>query len=141
VQLDYAILADAVSTRPDGKFDVSGAGWDTIHAAAVPATHARLALVVRLLISRTEAEHPHSLTVVIQGPDGEEISRAIGKGGALSEEERALISPTRRASVSLILNFDSLVFPVYGDYQIVIQWDGNEARPPLQLAVAPPPQP
>jgi hypothetical protein len=141
VQLDYAILADAVTARADGKFDVSGAGWDTIHAGAVPATHPRLSLVVRLLISRTEAEHPHTLTVIVQGPDGEEISRAVGTGGALSEEERSRISPTRRASVSLILNFDGLVFPTYGDYQIVIQWDGNEARPPLQLAVAPPPQP
>ncbi len=64
MQLDYAILADGVSTRPDGKFDISGAGWDTIHADAVPATHARLTLVVRLLISRAEAEHPHSLIVV-----------------------------------------------------------------------------
>jgi hypothetical protein len=141
VQLDYAILADGVATRQDGKFDISGAGWDTIHAAVVPATHARLTLVVRLLISRPEAEHPHSLTVIVQGPDGQEISRAVGKGAALSEQERARISLTRRASISLVLNFDGLVFPTYGDYQIVIQWDGNEARPPLQLAVAPLPQP
>jgi len=131
----------AASTRPDGKFDITGAGWDTIHAAAVPATHPRMALVVRLLISRAEAEHPHSLTVIVQGPDGQEISRAVGKGGALSEEERSRISITRRASISLVLNFDGLVFPTYGDYQVVIQWDGNEARPPLALAVAPIPQP
>jgi hypothetical protein len=140
VLLDYVILADGVVSRPDGKFDISGAGWDTIYAGAVPATHARLTLVVRLLISRAEAEHPHGLTVIIQGPDGQEIARAVGQGEALPEQERALISVTRRASINLVLNFDGLVFPAYGDYQIVIQWDGNEARPPLRLAVAPTPQ-
>lgn len=139
--LDYAILADGVASRPDGKLDISGAGLDTIHAAGVPATHARLTLVMRLLISRAEAEHAHSVTVIIQGPDGQEISRAVGQGDALPEEDRAQISLTRRASVNLVLNFDGLLFPVYGDYQIVIQWDGNEARPPLQLSVAPMPQP
>ena len=63
-----------------------------------------------------------------RAPDGEEISRAVGQGGALSEEERSRISLTRRASISLILNFDGLVFPTYGDYQIVIQWDTRCAR-------------
>ena len=141
MQLDYAILADGVSTRQDGKFDILGVGWDTIYAASVPAQHARLVLAVRLLISRTEAEHPHSISVIIQGPDGDEISRATGRGDALSEEERSRISLTRKANITIVLNFEGLVFPTFGDYQIDIQWDGNEARPPIQLALAPIPQP
>jgi hypothetical protein len=137
MDLDFAILADDVTPRQDGKLDLSGAGWDTIFASSVPARHARLVLAVRLLISRTEAEHPHTLEVIIQGADGDEISRAVGQCAALSEEERQQIAVTRRAGVSLVLNFENLVFPTFGDYQIVIQWDGNEARPPLQLILSP----
>ena len=141
MQLDFAMLADGVTPRQDGKFDIFGAGWDTIFAGSVPARHARLVLAVRLLISRTEAEHPHTLSVIIQGADGGEIARAVGQCAALPPEQRQQISLTRRAGVSLVMNFDDLVFPEFGAYQVVIQWDGNEARPPLQLILAQAAQP
>ena len=54
----------------------------------------------------------------------------------MAEEQRQLIAATRRVGISLVLNFEKLVFPAFGDYQIVIQWDGNEIRPPLQLILA-----
>lgn len=136
MDLDFAILADGVTARPDGKLDLYGAGWDTIFAASVPARHARLVLAVRMLISRTEAEHPHTLEVIIQGADGAEISRAVGRCAAVSEQARRQLPATRRTGVSLVMNFDNLVFPAFGSYQVVIQWDGNEARPPLALVVS-----
>ena len=36
----------------------------------------------------------------------------------------------------MVLNFENLAFPEFGDYQVVILWDGDEARPPLPLTVA-----
>lgn len=144
MDLDFAMLADGVIPRPDGKFDIYGAGWDTIFANAVPAMHARLVLAVRLLISRTEAEHPHRLDVIIQGADGAEVGRATGRMLPLSTEAREQILAGKQAGVGMVLTFEQLVFPTFGNYQVVIQWDGNEARPPLQLLVSrpqTPPQP
>jgi hypothetical protein len=113
---------------------------DTIFATDVPAMHPRLLLAVRLLISRTEAEHSHRLEVIIQEADGDEIARALGPLDALAEEVRNQIPPGRQAGLGMVLNFENLVFPSYGNYQVVIQWDGSEARPPLRLIVSPTPE-
>jgi hypothetical protein len=141
VDLDFAMLADGVTPRPDGKLDIYGAGWDTVFASAVPATHARMILAVRLLLSRAETEHPHRLEVVIQGADGAEIARAVGPLDPLPDEVRRQIPAGRKAGLGMVLNFENLTFPEYGDYQIVVLWDGNEPRPPLRLIVAEPPSP
>jgi hypothetical protein len=50
VDLDFAVLADGVVARPDGKLDILGAGFDTIWASTVPAQHQRLVLAVRVLV-------------------------------------------------------------------------------------------
>ncbi len=141
MDLDFAVLADGVSPRPDGKLDLYGAGFDTIFAASIPAQHARLFLVVRVLVSRHEAEHPHRLDIVLQAADGEELARAQGELGALEEEQRSQIPAGRQAGLAMVLAFENLVFPNYETYQLAIHWDGNEARAPIRLFVAPPPQP
>jgi uncharacterized protein DUF6941 len=141
VDLDFAMLADGVTPRQDGKLDIYGAGWDTIFAPNVPAMHPRLILAVRLLISRTEAEHPHRLEVIIQEADGVEVGRALGPLDPLPEAVREQIPAGRQAGLGMVLNFENLVFPSFGSYHIVIQWDGNEARSPLRLIVSQPPEP
>ena len=75
MDLDFAVLADGVVARPDGKLDILGAGFDTIWAPTVPAQHARLVLAVRVLLTRHETEHPHRLDVVIQAADGADLAR------------------------------------------------------------------
>jgi hypothetical protein len=135
VDLDYAILADAVTPREDGKLDIEGAGFDTIGAAAVPARHARLALAVRVLLSRHETESPHWLGVVIQAADGAELARGRADFQPLPDDARAQIPAGTQVGIGMVLNFDNVVFPAYGNHQIVLQWDGNEPRPPLRLSV------
>jgi hypothetical protein len=139
MELDFALVADGVAPRPDGKLDIYGAGFDGILAQAVPAIHPRLVLAVRVLLSRHEAERGHDLDVILQAADGMELARAHGDLGPIDEEQRAQIPAGRKLGVGLILSFDNLVFPEYGTYQLVIQWDGNEARSPLQLSVMRPP--
>jgi hypothetical protein len=139
MELDFALLADGVAQRPDRKLDIYGAGFDAILAPDVPARHALLALAVRVLLSRHEAEHNHELDVILQTADGAELARAHGELPPIDEAMRAEIPAGRRLGVGLILTFDNLVFPEYGAYQIVLQWDGNEIRSPLQLSVIPPP--
>jgi hypothetical protein len=141
MDLDFAILADGVVLRPDGKMDIFGAAWDTIVASAVPAVHPQLTLAVRVLASRHEAEGPHDLTVVMQDADGAELARAHGEVGTLSPEQREAIPAGRQLGMGSVLNFQNVVFPRYGAYQLAILWDGNEARPALRVFVVPPPQP
>jgi hypothetical protein len=138
MDLDFAVLADGVTQRPDGKLDIYGAGFDTVHAPNVPALHPRLVLAIRLLLSRHEMEHEHRLDVILSGADGDELARAHGGLTALDEEQRTNIPPGRQAGIQLILNFDNVIFPEFGAYQLAVHWDGNEARPPLRLFVAPP---
>lgn len=138
MDVDYVILADGVTPRPDGKLDIHGAGFDTIFAAAVPAQHPRLVLAVRVLLSRHETESPHWLDVVIQAADGAELGRARADMQALPHAVRAQITPGTQFGLGMVLNFENIVFPVYGDHQIVVQWDGNEARSPIRLTVEPP---
>lgn len=135
MELDFALLADGVTARPDGKLDVFGAGFDTIHAAGVPAVHRRLVLAIRILVSRHEARYAHQIDVAIQGADGADIAEAALPVEALDEERRARIPAGRKAGVGLLAAFEDIVFPAFGAYQVVIQWDGNEARPPLALFV------
>ena len=140
MDLDFALLADGVTQRSDGKLDIYGAGFDSIVAPGLPARHARLVLAARVLVSRHEAEHAHRIDVILQAADGTEIARAHGAIEPLDDEQRSEIPAGRQVGLGLVLNFEDLVFPEHGVYQLAIQWDGNEARPPLQLAVIAPEQ-
>ena len=135
MELDFAILADVVSPRPDGKLDLHGVGWDTIFAAAVPATHPRMDLAVRFLLSREEAEAQHRVLVTLANADGLELARLQAEVPAMSAEQRGAIPAGRRVGVGLLLTLASVTFPDYGSYNVVITWDGTEPRQPLRLFV------
>jgi len=136
MDLDFAILSDGVTLRQDGKMDIYGAAWDTVFARAVPALHPQITLAVRVLCSRHELEHDHHIDVVLQAADGAELARAHGNMPVLTDEQRALIPAGRQVGLGLVLNFQNVLFPEYGAYQIAIHWAGTEARPPLRLFVA-----
>jgi uncharacterized protein DUF6941 len=138
MELDFALLADGVTSRPDGKLDIYGAGFDAVIAPAVPAIHPRLVLAVRVLISTHEAEHEHRLDVVLHATDGAELARALWPFPALNDEQRATIPPGRQAGAGAVLTFENVVFPAYGAYHFVLQWDGTEVRAPLRLFVVEP---
>ena len=75
MELDHVVLADVISPRPDGKLDLHGVGWDTIHASTVPATHPRMDLAIRFLLSSQELEAAHHIVVTLISADGLELSR------------------------------------------------------------------
>jgi hypothetical protein len=135
MELDFAVLADDVAPRDDGKLDIEGAGFDTIVAQATPALHARVTLALRFLVSRHEARRPHEVDVILQAADGAQIARGTTSLAGLSETQSQVIPPGRRAGIGMVLAFENVVFPTFGAYQVVIHWDGNEARTPLSLFV------
>lgn len=140
MELDHAILCDVASPRPDGKLDVHGIGWDTIFAPTVPVAHPRMDLVIRFLVSPQEAASPHSVRVTLIDADGRELAQLSADVNAMPEEQRQALPAGRRFGLGMILTLAGTVFPEYGTYSLVITWDGNEARSPLTLFVAPPPQ-
>jgi hypothetical protein len=119
--------------------DIFGAGFDTIFAIGVPARHPRLVLATRILLSRHEGEHDHRLDVILAGADGAELARAHADVSMMPDDVREGIPAGRQLGLGMVLNFDDVVFPEYGYYQLAIHWDGNEARAPLRLLVAEPP--
>lgn len=137
MDLDFVVLADRATIRDDGKLDIEGAGWDTIWSSDVPTVHRQLTVVGRVLVSRHEVASPHRLDLVLQGADGAELARAIGEVEPLPEDARQQIPAGRQAGLGLVLNFQNVVFPEYGAYQLVILWDGTEVRPPLRLFLVP----
>jgi hypothetical protein len=137
MELDHVILADVISPRPDGKLDLHGVGWDTIFAPAVPATHPRMDVAIRFLLSPHELEAAHQVVVTLISADGVELTRMDAGIQPMPAEARAAIPPGRRFGIGMILNMASVTFPEYGDYSLVITWDGNEPRTPLSLYVAP----
>jgi uncharacterized protein DUF6941 len=139
MELDHALLADVVSPRPDGKLDIHGVGWDTVYAAAVPATHPRMDLAVRFLLSAQEVESEHRVVVTLVGTDGLELARVQADVAPLPAEQRATIHPGRRVGIGLLLTLASVTFPQFGAYNLVITWDGTEAREPMRLFVEPVP--
>lgn len=140
MEVDFAILADGVAQRPDGKVDMFGAGIDNINAAQVPAQHPQITLVIRILLTRHEAENDHQLQIVLMGADGQEIARANGDL-SIPHDQLENAPAGRPIGVSVVLQFAGLVFPAFGAYHFSILWDGNEARPPLRLTVSQNPAP
>jgi hypothetical protein len=140
MQLDFAVIADGVQQRPDGKLDIFGAGYDTILAASAPARHLRIVIVVRVLITRAEARRAHAVDVILRPVGGEAIANAHTELGVIPGA--AGIIPTGRlAGIGLNLAFNDVVFPEFGTYEFAIQWDEKDVRRPIRLFVAQAPEP
>jgi hypothetical protein len=137
MELDHVVLADVVSPRPDGKIDLHGVGWDTIFAAAVPATHPRMDVVIRFLLSAQEVEAAHRVVVTLLATDGLELARIQADVAPLPPDQRGALPAGRRIGIGMLLTLAGVTFPNYGAYSLVITWDGTEVREPIRLFVEP----
>jgi hypothetical protein len=126
VEIDYAVLADNGMPRPDGKFDIIGAGFDSILTQAVPARHARFVLVLRLLLAPDEFAGGHELAAELRSPTGGKLSRAGGVIPQVPEEFVNQLPAGAPASVGLMMAFENVVFPDFGDYTLALIWNGTE---------------
>jgi hypothetical protein len=120
VDLDYAILADGVQHRPDGKLDMFGAGFDTVYAPTLPAPHPRLAVALRLLAPRDTEPEGEQIVVTVEGPDGTPLARAEGTITA-DLQRQAHRAEGQPISIGAILNFETVVFRAYGEHRVVMR--------------------
>jgi hypothetical protein len=140
MELDHLVLADIIAPRPDGKLDLHGVGWNTIFAASVPASHPRMDVAVRFLLSQQEVETSHQVVLALIGEDGQELAKLDAEVAPIPPEQRTAIPVGRKVGIGIILTLAGVVFPAYGSYHLAVTWDGTEARQPVRLYVAPIPQ-
>ncbi len=78
---------------------------------------------------------PSSEDVALQTTDGSEIARARGDVEASDPADRDKNAAVGNTALVLAMNFDNLIFPEFGTYQLALTWDGDDLRPPIQLSV------
>jgi hypothetical protein len=128
MEIDLALTADAATIDSSGKLNILGV-FDRIAAQQFPAKHGRVALVLRF-VGGLEDVGGHSVTLRIQGPQGEEMVRLDG-------EIRIGPGPRGeggRVKVPHVLNLDGLVFKDPGVHSLDVVVDGqHQVSIPLRL--------
>ena len=128
MQIDLALLADAATVDTSGKLNILGI-FDRISAAALPARHPRMCLVLRFHAGVQEAGR-HDVQIRLNDPAGQELMRLDGE----MQITPAGTGLTQGVRVPHVLNLDGLVFPVGGQYGFDVRVDG-EHHVTIPLAV------
>jgi hypothetical protein len=119
MEIDLALLADAATIDDSGKLNILGI-FDRVSAAAFPAQHGRMALVLRFAAGLPEAG-PHEVGIRLTDPDSVEVIRLDG--------EMQLAPGPRSAGggvkVPHVLNLDGIVFTRSGHYTFDVSVDGK----------------
>jgi len=127
MEVTLALLADAANLSQEGKLNILGA-FDRLSAAAFPARHPEMQLVMRFEASPAEYGMKKKIAIKLLDEDGAFI------GGADAE---AIIPPQnsgRKARIQHVLTMRDVVFPKAGDYVFAVLVDGRtEEEVPLQL--------
>lgn len=132
IKAQYAVVAEHVRPGLGGKFDLLGV-FDRIFTSAVPAQHRNLVFVV-LLVGENEDDFGTKPFVL----------RCLRPSGEVLFEQRANVSlkpikGTWIASNRLTFELSTLPIPEYGEYQFILEVDGEEVAS-HPLTVAPPPE-
>jgi uncharacterized protein DUF6941 len=135
MDLDFAILADAVEPAEGGKLNLMGASVDTLWSHSAPFEHPSLTLVSRMLLSTEEVGEVHRLDVALVGPDGEEIVNL----DRVTDPVEPPSGDSRRASVGFVTEMKNLPIPSFGRYELVLSWDGRRIHS-LELLAIPVPE-
>jgi hypothetical protein len=127
VSLDWALLANAAESSPNGLVYILGAGIDTLWREQFPAPFGG-ALVLRVLTSRLEAERPHTVEVQCSDEDGT----------AVLQRPVVVTMPARTAhsdhpkgwdlAANVVINLAGVPIPRPGFYQFEIRIDGQPVR-------------
>jgi hypothetical protein len=130
LDVEFAFLCDA-ALESGGKVSALGIGIDQITAAAVPAVHPMLGVVVGFRYIVTESG-TKKVEVRLIDADGGNVVPPV-------EGEMVLADPTDGLSGrgNLILQLGGLQFPKYGQYSVEIGV-GGQSIASIPLRVSPP---
>jgi hypothetical protein len=142
VEATVLMLADDAAAI-GGKLYVHGGGWDTIHTPAMPATIARIALVLTVQVEYDEALRDQPLRIDLVDED-DQPQGDVRAEGVLRVGHPPDSRPGEPTFVSQALRFESVRFDHAGRYRFRVFLGEAEtplASLPFRLSVLHPPTP
>lgn len=124
MRLDAFLLADAVSTPPDGKVYIHGGGVSRVNVSVVPFVLPNLALAASFLIEEEELRHEHEFAVAFFDPQGERLAISATAQTGLPNEIVPLAEGESRY-LHLALNFPAVPFNKAGAHRVELSADGE----------------
>ncbi len=129
MQLRIAALADYTNITDNGKLNILGI-FSQIHAANVPAVHPQMQFVVQFAFEPIETGDK-TIRIVLQDEDGNEL---LAMQGNLTIPKPNTPDPV---VVNQILVLQNVTFPHFGNYEFVIEVDGETIPTQIPLDVLP----
>jgi len=118
MDVEAFLLCDA-ATEQRGKLNVLGA-FDTVFAKEIPVVHPACAVAARVRFSKIE-QGEHAVRICVIDQDGcEVVPKLDGKVSVRVGDEAG------SAAINLILNFQRIKLPDYGEYRIDLIVDGEQ---------------
>ncbi len=118
MDVEAFLLCDA-ATEQRGKLNVLGA-FDTVFAKEIPVVHPACAVAARLRFSKIE-QGEHAVRICVIDQDGKEVVPKLdGKVSVRVGDEAG------SAAINLILNFQRIKLPDYGEYRIDLIVDSEQ---------------
>jgi hypothetical protein len=132
--LDQFIIANSVSSNPDGTVDLFGASWDYIETASVP-VGGKFSLLLSVLQTPEEARLEHTLMVEIFAPSGQPLARFSASVPMAPEAALDTLPEGDLARMETVLNASGFNYPEFGRYEIALLWDGEPLRAPMRFRI------
>jgi len=133
MQIRIAALADYTNVTDSGKLNILGI-FSQIHAASVPAVHPLMQFVVQFAFDPVETGDKQ-IRIVLQDEDAREL---LAMEGHLNIPKPNTADPV---VVNQILVLQNVVFPHFGNYEFVIEVDGETIPANIPLDILPSPTP
>jgi len=127
LRLDWALLANAAESPPNGLVYILGAGIDTLWRDQFPAPFGG-AMVLRVLTSRLESERPHKVEVHCSDEDGQ---RVLQQPIVLTLPPRTVYSDHPHGwdlAANIVINLAGVPIPRAGLYSFEILIDDQQVR-------------
>lgn len=137
MRLDWALLANAAESPPNGLVYILGAGIDTLWRDDFPAPFGG-AMVLRVLSSRLESERAHKVEVHCSDEDGKAV---LQQPVVLGLPARTVTSEHPQGwdlAANIVINLAQVPIPKPGLYRFEILIDDQQVRTLPFRAMRPP---
>jgi len=119
VHIQFALLADSVEIRPDGRLNVTAIGPFTIQATQFPATVPEFSVVTRVRFDIGDDE-AGELAVRVFAPNG----AVVAERQSAVEAPPVIATRTADRTRTRVLTFFKVPLPVPGTYHVHVKLNG-----------------